>query len=96
MEGKEWNREDPECQEEIKKRKRNRAAKAAWVSSKKAAKAIVKALWWSIIIITACYGLGRGIGQGIADKLGRNGQMTVYTIFDNRTQAGEPGTLQGE
>lgn len=45
MEGKEWNREDPECKEEIKKRKRNRAAKAAWVSSKKAGKAIVKALW---------------------------------------------------
>lgn len=48
MEGKEWNREDPECQEAIRKRKRNRAAKAAWVSSKKAGKAIVKALWWSI------------------------------------------------
>lgn len=46
MEGKEWNREDPECQEAIRKRKRNRAAKAAWVSSKKAGKAIVKALWW--------------------------------------------------
>lgn len=96
MEGKEWNRKERECQEAIRRRERNRAAKAAWVSSKKAGKAIVKALWWSIIIITACYGLGRGIGQGIADKMGQNGQMTVLTIFDNRNQAGEPGTLQGE
>lgn len=86
MEGKEWNREDPECQEEIKKRKRNRAAKAAWVSSKKAGKAIVKALWWSIIIIIACYGLGRGIGRGIADKLEGDGKIAVFTIFDSQPQ----------
>jgi len=84
VEGKEWNREDPECKEEIKKRKRNRAAKAAWVSSKKAGKAIVKALWWSIIIITACYGLGRGIGQGITDKLAENGKITVFTVIENQ------------
>lgn len=70
MEGKEWNRE----------------AKAAWVSSKKAGKAIVKALWWSIIIITACYGLGRGIGQGVTDKLADNGKITVLTIFESQKQ----------
>ena len=86
MEAKEGNREDPECQEAIRKRKRNRAAKAAWVSSKKAGKAIVKALWWSIIIITACYGLGRGIGQGVTDKLADNGKITVLTIFESQKQ----------
>lgn len=90
MEGKEWNREDPECQKEIKKRKRNRAAKAAWVSSKKAGKAIVKALWWSVIILMACYGLGRGIGQGIADKLMGDGKIAVFTIFDSPPQEETP------
>lgn len=86
MEGKEWNREDRECQEAIRRRERNRAAKAAWVSSKKAGKAIVKALWWSIIIITACYGLGRGIGQGITDNLAENGKIAVFKIYDNIPQ----------
>ena len=82
MEEKEWNREDPECQEAIRKEKKDRAAKAAWVTSKKAGKDIVKALWWSITIITACYGLGRGIGQGITETLGQNGKVAVITIVD--------------
>ena len=93
MEGKEWNREDPECKEEIKKRKRNRAAKAAWVSSKKAGKAIVKALWWSIIIITVFYALGRGIGQGITDRLVENGKMAVFTIIDSQPSKLQDGEL---
>lgn len=44
----------------------------------------MKALWWSIIIITACYGLGRGIGQGITDKLAENGKITVFTVIENQ------------
>lgn len=90
MEGKEWNREDPECQEAIRKRKRNRAAKAAWVSSKKAGKAIVKALWWSIIFITAFYGLGRGISWGITDGLAENGKITVLTVIESQKTDEEP------
>lgn len=82
MEGKEWNREDPECQEVIRKKKKDRAVKAAWVTSKKVGKDIVKTLWWSIIIITACYGLGRGIGRGITETLGQNGKMAVFTIVE--------------
>lgn len=65
------------------KEKKEPGGKSCLGSSKKAGKAIVKALWWSIIIITACYGLGRGIGQGITDKLVDNGEITILTIFES-------------